>query len=122
MRNKRILVIDDNPELVQLVECIFGAAGATVEGAISAVDGLRRFRACQPDLVVLDVMMPDLSGWEVCSYVRRVSDVPVIMLSALADSEDIAQGFARGATVYITKPFSPKVLLARAEALLQHAA
>jgi DNA-binding response OmpR family regulator len=122
MRDKRILVIDDNPELVQLVECIFAAAGATVEGALSACDGLRRFRARRPDLVVLDVMMPDMNGWEVCSHLRTESDVPIIMLSALAKSEDIAQGFARGATVYITKPFSPKALLARAQALLQHAA
>jgi two-component system, OmpR family, response regulator len=89
---------------------------------LSGWDGLRRFRACRPDLVVLDVMMPDMSGWEVCSCLRTESDVPIIMLTALAKSQDISQAFDRGATVYITKPFSPKVLLSRAEALLQHAA
>jgi two-component system KDP operon response regulator KdpE len=119
LRGKRILVVDDDPQMLELLQDLFGRAGARVYAAAGGVQGLRQFSQHQPDLIILDIMMPDLDGWEVCSRIRRLSDVPVIFLTALDESQDAVRGFRHGAVDYVTKPFSTQVLLARAEAALR---
>ena len=121
MQGRKILAIDDEPEMVQLLDLIFSKAGAEVYTALTARDGLRQFHACQPDLVLLDVMMPEMNGWQVCAYLRQLSHVPIIMLTALGDDRDVTRGLAGGADDFVTKPFSSEVLLARAQAVLRRA-
>jgi two-component system KDP operon response regulator KdpE len=119
VKGKRILVIDDDPDLVALLQVAFEKEGAEVFGAANGRAGIREFGACQPDLVVLDVMMPGLDGWETCRLLRRVSDVPIIFLTVLSRDEQIVRGLDCGAVDYVTKPFSLKILRARARVALR---
>jgi two-component system KDP operon response regulator KdpE len=121
LQDRKILVIDDNLDLLELVDAMLSRAGAQVMTAPSAAAGLRQFYAFRPDLVLLDLMMPDVSGWTVCERLREMSDVPIIMLTALADTGNIARGLESGADDYITKPFVRDVLLARIRAVLRRA-
>jgi two-component system KDP operon response regulator KdpE len=114
-----VLAIDDEREMLRLIEGILTAAGATVDGALSAEEGLRLFGARPYDLVLLDIMMPDVDGWEACKAFRELSGVPIIMLTALSGDAEVARGLDAGADDYLVKPFSPKVLLARARAVLR---
>jgi DNA-binding response OmpR family regulator len=116
---KRILVIDDESLLCQLVKHIFTREGAEVCEASSGAEGIQRFQEEQPDLVLLDVMMPGIDGWEVCEQLRAVSDVPIIMLTALNRSSAIKRGLDVGADDFVSKPFKRDVLLARARAVLR---
>ena len=118
---KRVLVIDDDPNLRQLLERIFSQGGAQVCVASGGGEGLRQFYLQRPDLVVLDVMLPDMDGWEVCRRIRQLSNVPIMFLSALGGERDIVRGLDLGAVDYVVKPFSPQVLLARARASLRQA-
>jgi len=86
------------------------------------MEGLTQFYACRPDLVILDVMMPDIDGWDTCARLRQISDVPILMLSALGGDGHIVRGLRCGADDYVGKPFTTDVLLARIEALLRRAA
>jgi two-component system KDP operon response regulator KdpE len=122
LHNHKVLVIDDDPDLVELLRRIFVRAGAQVLGACDGREGLRQFYRHQPDLVVLDVMMPGMDGWEVCRALRQLSDVPILMLSAKSARKDIMYGLDRGADDYVTKPFDIQILLARARALLRRTA
>jgi DNA-binding response OmpR family regulator len=119
MQDKRILIIDDDHALLDLLETVLAPRGAEVCVAASGQQGLDQFHARRPDLVLLDVMMPDMDGWEVCRQIRLVSDVPIIMLTAQCRDEDIVRGLKMGADDYVTKPFSPEVLLARSQAALR---
>jgi two-component system KDP operon response regulator KdpE len=121
MQGQKILLIDDEPEMLQLLELIFSRAGAKVYTALCAREALRQFHACQPDLVVLDVMLPGMDGWQVCAYLRQLSNVPIIMLTALGAEQDVARGLDGGADDFVTKPFSSQVLLARARSALRRA-
>lgn len=122
MQDKTILVIDDDYHICHLIETALSKAGATVITAQEGQAGLRLFARHQPDLVVLDILMPQMDGWEVCRQIREVSEVPIIMLTALRDEDDIVRGFDTGAIDYVTKPFSVKVLLARVGAALRQRA
>jgi two-component system KDP operon response regulator KdpE len=122
MQGKRILIVDDDIYLLNLMTHIFGRRQAQVYTAADGVEGLRQFYAHQPDLVLLDLMMPDVDGWQVCRQIRQRSGVPIIMLSALDRDEHVVRGLDCGADDYITKPFSQKVLLARIRAALRRAA
>jgi two-component system KDP operon response regulator KdpE len=122
MEGKIILIIDDDPTLLGIAELIFSRAGGQVYTATSGQEGLCQFYAHRPDLVLLDVMMPDMDGWQVCERIRQLSDVPIIMLTALGQDDDIMRGLDCGADDYVTKPFSLKVLAARARAILRRAA
>ncbi len=113
-----VLVIDDDPHLVQLLSESLATAGYAVLTATTGLDGLRQLYAGQPDLVVLDVMMPGLDGWEALARVRELSDVPVILLTARDAEADRLRGFELGADDYITKPFSLAELNARVRAVL----
>lgn len=119
MIGKKILVIDDEPLMCRLIRSIFVQEGAEVETALDGSEGLQKFSETQPDLVLLDIMLPGIDGWEVCRQIRKQSDVPIVMLSALNRQEDIVRGLDSGADDYVTKPFSHDVLLARAESAIR---
>ncbi|TKJ31470.1 MAG: DNA-binding response regulator [Chloroflexi bacterium B3_Chlor] len=122
MEHKRVLVVDDDPALLPLVEYTFAKEGYEVYTASDGREALRQFFAHRPDLIILDIMMPRMDGWETCRRIREVSDVPIMMLTARGQDEDIIRGLEYGADDYMTKPFSIKVLLAHARAVLRRAA
>ena len=119
MKDKTILVIDDDTLLLRLMEQVFSREGARVYTAHRGQEGLRLLHAHRPHLVLLDVMMPDMNGWEVCASIRQQSDVPIIFLTALGREDDIVRGLEDGAVDFVSKPASPKILLARARAALR---
>ena len=119
MQGKIILAIDDDPQMLRLLEHIFSKEGAQVCTAAGGQEGLRQFYKYRPHLVILDVMMPEINGWQVCSRICQMSDVPIIFLSARRDEAEIIHGLDVGAIGYVTKPFSPPVLVARARAALR---
>ena len=116
---KRILVVDDEESILELVEYHLRRAGFDVMLATTGSDGYRLATDPSLDLVILDLMLPDMDGFEVCRRIRRDSDVPVIMLTARADDVDKVVGLELGADDYITKPFNPRELVARVRALLR---
>ena len=115
----RILVVDDEPHIVELVRYNLTLAGFTVEAAYDGLDALDRARANPPDLVILDLMLPSINGLEVCRRLRRQNAVPILMLTAKVSEQDRLLGFEAGADDYVTKPFSPRELVARVRALLR---
>jgi DNA-binding response OmpR family regulator len=119
MKNKKILVIDDDVNLLQSMKFTFARAGATVLTAVDGREGLQRFCQERPDLVILDVRMPDIDGWETCRQIRLLSNVPIIMLTTLQREQEIVRGLDYGADDFVSKPFSREVLLARVRALLR---
>ena len=120
-RPPRVLVVDDEPNLVRLLAESLSDAGYEVLTAAEGQEGVRRLYADRPDLVVLDVRMPRMDGWETLKRVREVSDVPVILLTARDAEADRLRGFALGADDYVTKPFSLAELGARVRAVLARA-
>jgi DNA-binding response OmpR family regulator len=117
----RVLVVDDEPHLVRAVRMYLELQGYTVFGAHSGEEALQAAREKLPDLVVLDVMMPGLDGFETLQELRRFSEVPVIMLTARSEEDQKVRGLAEGADDYVTKPFSQRELLARVQAVLRRA-
>jgi two-component system alkaline phosphatase synthesis response regulator PhoP len=117
--SQTVLVVDDEKHIVQLVKLYLGNEGYQVEVAHDGQDALEKVRLVRPDLVVLDLMLPKVSGLEVCRQLRQESDVPIIMLTARDESEDRVAGLELGADDYVTKPFSPRELRARIKALLR---
>jgi two-component system KDP operon response regulator KdpE len=122
LQDRKILVIDDDPTLRELINITFTSQGCRVILAMNGSEGLRLFFDHRPDLVILDVMMPELDGWTVCTQIRQLSDVPIIMLTSLGSEQDVVRGLELGAVDYIVKPFSPKILVARANAGLRQTA
>ncbi len=116
-----ILVVDDESRIVDAVRSYLEAAGYGVLCAGSGEAALRLFDEHHPDLVVLDLMLGDLSGQEVCRRIRRTSRVPILMLTARVDEASILEGLSNGADDYVTKPFSPRQLVARIQAILRRA-
>lgn len=114
-----ILVADDEKHIVQLVKLYLTNEGYRVETAADGQEALDKAKRLQPDLVVLDLMMPRLDGWEVCRRLRKESNVPVIMLTARTDDVDKIVGLELGADDYVTKPFNPRELVARVKAVLR---
>ncbi|MFK0245565.1 response regulator transcription factor [Amycolatopsis azurea] len=117
----RVLVVDDDETVRDVVRRYLEVAGFEVDVAGDGTEGLRLFSETGPDLVVLDVMMPGLNGLEVCRRLRRVSQVPVVMLTALGEEENRIAGLQLGADDYVTKPFSPKELALRVASVLRRA-
>jgi DNA-binding response OmpR family regulator len=115
----KILIIDDEPEILELIEHILRKNGYQVISALDGETGLAKFHEHDPVLVILDVMMPRLDGWEVCRRLRQASTVPIIMLTALGWHQDVIKGLTLGADDYVAKPFNSTELLARIEALLR---
>ena len=119
---KRILIVEDDPDTVKLVTAFLARDGYRMLSAHNGIAGLRLAREEKPDLVVLDLMLPGLDGWEICRAIRQESAVPIIMLTAMVDEEDRLAGLELGADDYVTKPFSPRELAARVRAVLRRSA
>jgi DNA-binding response OmpR family regulator len=115
----KILVADDEANIVQLLRMYLREEGFEVVAAHDGRQALERFNAEAPDLVLLDLMMPELGGFEVCSEIRKTSEVPVIMLTARSDDVDKIVGLEMGADDYVTKPFNPREVVARVKATLR---
>jgi DNA-binding response OmpR family regulator len=115
----RVLVVDDDETVRDVVRRYLEVAGFTVDMAGNGAEGLAKFAAHEPDLVVLDVMMPGINGLEVCKRLRQVSQVPIVMLTALGEAEDRIAGLELGADDYVTKPFSPRELMLRVDSVLR---
>ncbi len=118
---QRILVVDDEPHIVELVRYNLRKEGFEVDVACDGRDALKRARANPPDLVVLDLMLPYIDGLEVCRQLRRQAAVPILMLTAKDSEHDRVLGLELGADDYVTKPFSPRELIARVRAILRRA-
>ncbi len=120
MEKKKILIADDEERIVKLVSDFLNAAGYETVSAADGREALEVFSA-NPDikLAVIDIMMPEIDGWEVTREIRKQSNIPVIMLSARAEEFDLLTGFESGIDEYVTKPFSPAVLVKRVDALLK---
>ncbi|NUQ39667.1 MAG: response regulator transcription factor [Caldilineales bacterium] len=116
---KRILVVDDEPRMIKFVQVNLELDGFEVIAAGNGLQALDRVRTKLPDLVVMDVMMPEMDGFEALKQLRQVSDVPVIMLTVKDEEDDKHQAFSAGADDYLTKPFSPRELSDRIKAVLR---
>lgn len=117
--SNKILVVDDEPKIVEVITSYLENSNYMVYPAYNGRQALEVYDKVRPCLVILDLMLPDMMGEEVCQRLRRISRVPIIMLTAKADEEDFLNGLHLGADDYVTKPFSPKQLIARVQALLR---
>ncbi len=118
----KVLVVDDEPDVLDLVSYNLGQAGFAVETAADGAEGLRKARSAAPDLILLDLMLPEMDGLEVCKLLRRdpqTSAIPIIMLTARAGEIDRIIGLELGATDYVPKPFSPRELVLRVKKRLE---
>jgi DNA-binding response OmpR family regulator len=116
---RRILVVDDEERMVRFIRMNLEHDGFQVSEAFNGKEAIQKIRDVTPDLILLDVMMPDLDGFEVLETVREVSQVPVIMLTAKGEEDDRVRGLELGADDYVTKPFSPRELVSRVKAVLR---
>jgi DNA-binding response OmpR family regulator len=116
---RRILVVDDEERMVRFIRLNLEHDGFQVSEAFNGKEAIQKIRDVTPDLILLDVMMPDLDGFEVLETVREVSQVPVIMLTAKGEEDDRVRGLELGADDYVTKPFSPRELVGRVKAVLR---
>ena len=121
MEAEKILVVDDNKEIVYSISELLKYEGYETLKAYDGMEALDIMERENVDLILLDVMMPRMDGWQVCREVRQSSKVPIIMLTARSEERDELQGFALGVDEYISKPFSPKILVARVNAILRRA-
>ena len=119
MAGKRVLVVDDDAKTVDLVRLYLNRDGYRVLTAYDGAEALRLAREANPDLIVLDLMLPGIDGFEICGTLRKESDVPIIMLTAKTTDEDKLTGLGLGADDYVTKPFSPRELAARVRTVLR---
>ena len=122
MSKERILVVEDEEDILALVQYNLMKAGFIVDTAVSGEEGLQKALQVRPDLVVLDLMLPNIDGLEVCRQLRTnpdLSEIAIVMMTAKGEEEDIVKGLEYGADDYIPKPFSPQVLIARIKAVLR---
>ncbi|MEY3764252.1 MAG: hypothetical protein RLZ42_912 [Armatimonadota bacterium] len=121
MSSPRILVADDEPALLRLLEFVLGRRGYIIQGVTNGTAAVEILKTESPDLVILDVMMPGLDGYEVLTYIRETAHLeglPVVMLTARAQLDDIQLGLSLGADAYLAKPFDPEDLLSVVESLI----
>jgi DNA-binding response OmpR family regulator len=114
-----VLVVDDEPNIVALAKLYLEQEGYRVEGVGNGNDALSKMNSIKPSLIILDLMLPDINGFEVCREIRKKSDVPILMLTARKEDIDKIVGLELGADDYITKPFNPRELVARVKAILR---
>ncbi|KUO69730.1 MAG: two-component system response regulator [Clostridia bacterium BRH_c25] len=119
MAGERILLIEDESRIREMVKEYLENEGFVITEAVDGADGLDKFKNSEFDMLVLDVMLPKVDGWSVCREVRRISSIPVMMLTARGEEYDRLFGFELGVDDYIVKPFSPKELVARMKAVLR---
>lgn len=119
MENKRILVIDDDKNICDLMRIYLENEGYEVKLAYNGDDGFALFKSCDPDLVLLDIMLPGIDGWEVCRRIREISAKPVIMITAKGEVFDKVLGLNMGADDFVVKPFDMKELSARVKAVMR---
>jgi DNA-binding response OmpR family regulator len=117
----RILLVEDDASIREQTAALLADEGYDVDEAATGQDGIARFERRPPDCALLDVMLPDIDGFELCRRLRAQSDVPIVMVTARTDSFDVVAGLEAGADDYVTKPFVPKELTARIRALLRRA-
>lgn len=115
----RILAVDDEVNILELVKLYLGREGYQVETASTGGEALSRLNSSMPDIIILDVMLPDIDGFEVCRQIRAGSRVPILMLTARREDVDKVVGLEIGADDYLTKPFNPRELIARIKAILR---
>jgi len=121
LQGNTVLIVDDDPDLCLMLKLALEREGAEVFTAPNGEKGLQAFYAQRPDLVILDILMPKIDGWETCRQMRLLSDTPIIMLTALTNEQILIRGLDAGADDFISKPFSIDVLIARARAALRRA-
>lgn len=119
--NRRILIVEDERRMARFIRLNLEHDGFQVVEAVTGQQAIQQLRDAFPDLILLDVMLPDLDGFHVLQTVREISDVPVIMLTAKGEEEDRVRGLELGADDYVTKPFSPRELVSRVRAVLRRA-
>lgn len=119
MAQYSVLLVDDDVKLVQLLKTYFEKEGFITYSVHDGLDALQIAREKKPDIMVLDIMLPGLDGWDVCRRIRRDNDLPIIMLTARDEESDRLVGLEIGADDYVTKPFSPKEVVARAKVILR---
>ncbi|CEG28869.1 response regulator transcription factor [Bacillus sp. B-jedd] len=117
----KILLVDDEKMIIEVLEAYLVREGYKIETADNGIDALKKARAENPDLIILDLMLPDISGEEVCRLVRKESEVPILMLTAKSGEDDKINGIVMGADDYVTKPFSPREVVVRVQAILRRA-
>lgn len=122
MIDQKVLLIDDDADLLHLAGLLFKKAGAHIFTAHDGLEGISKLFTCNPNLIILDVMMPGTTGFEVCQRIRQVSNTPIIMLTALNHEQEMLRGLESGADDFLTKPFNADVLLARAKTVLRRSA
>jgi two-component system alkaline phosphatase synthesis response regulator PhoP len=118
---RKVLVVDDEEDVVDVLRLVLGKSGFAVETAASGIDGLARAQSTLPDLVLLDIMMHQMDGWEVLKLLKldeRTRGIPVVILSARVEPKDKIRGLQEGAIDYVTKPFAVRELLQKIEAVL----
>lgn len=115
----KILLVDDERRIIEVLEAYLEREGYEIHSADNGIDALKKVRTISPDLIILDLMLPDISGEEVCRLVRKESDVPILMLTAKSAEDDRINGIVMGADDYLTKPFSPREVVVRVQAILR---
>jgi two-component system KDP operon response regulator KdpE len=118
-QRRKVLIVDDEPRMIRFIQLNLEHDGFEVYEATSGGEALKQLRDQMPDLILLDVMMPDLDGFDTLQMIREISTVPVIMLTAKGEEDDRVRGLELGADDYITKPFSPRELSSRVKAVLR---
>ncbi len=119
MTGKKVLVVDDEPEICELINLYLSREGFEVSTAKNSQEALKLAREKEPDLIILDILLPDIDGIEICMELRKITEVPIIFLSCKGESEDKIMGLTVGGDDYITKPFSPGEMVARVKAHLR---
>ena len=119
MEKTRVLIVDDDPNINQLIKLYLEKEGYETDTAMRGDDALNQFKKNPPHIVLLDLMLPGMDGWQVCREIRKISTIPIIMLTAKDETFDKVLGLELGADDYMTKPFDPKELIARIKAVMR---
>ena len=122
MANERILIVDDDSNICELLRLYFEKDGFHADIVTDGIEAIKAFNALKPDLVLLDIMLPGMDGWQICREIRKNSQTPIIMLTAKGETFDKVLGLELGADDYITKPFETKEVIARVKAVLRRSA
>ncbi|UCZ53550.1 response regulator transcription factor [Bacillus shivajii] len=115
----KVFIVEDEPMIIEVLKAYLEKANYEVEWSENGKEGLERIKSTNPDFIILDLMLPDMPGEEICKQIRQTSDTPIMMLTAKTQEEDRIEGIVIGADDYVTKPFSPREVIVRMEAILR---